>query len=656
MDLEYTSALSREIGQNVLNKIFVLGAVLFWVFMFYQIIYRVFQRRQFGILFLGTMIALYILKELSNNELELNWVDISGLSISFIINLIVTVYFFVNFNTIVRQTGIASDFEYLLAILYLGTITYLTYREFGLPIVAVLLFTIMYAIYGQYFPGFLRHGGLGTRRVLQITVVNITGVFGSLTQIVGAWIALFMLYSGLFNLYGGFDYILEVAVKTTIYVKSGVAQTAVIASMIIGSINGSATANTGITGSVTIPMMKDNGMKSETAGAIEAIASTGGQIMPPVMGLAAFLMAQILLRPYTDILVAALIPAVIFYLSFAMVVHMVAVRQIDQDEVDKTREEIKQGKKDRDAAFKGRWGDAIKYVIPFIVLVYSLGIAGFTVGLSAVLSSVAMMATGIGVPLAKRLSIENVRTVAQQTLDGAIEGVTILGPIAVIVASINAIVDVLLTTGMPTKFSLSILSLSGGTLLVAALLAMFVCIVLGLGMPTSASYLIVALLIAPALINNFEVPELAAHFFVFFAALLAVITPPIAPGAAIASGIAGSDFMETALEASRMGAALFILPFSFLYHPEIVSTSVNGETLFSALLVLLGSFSVVYSLNYYMNYRNTLRLAVRALFLVLGLLAMVYPEAIVRVGAVAAMGVALILQHHTIPNLPRAEA
>lgn len=475
-------------------------------------------------------------------------------------------------------------------------------------------------------------------RLLRILVISMDGFFGFLTQLTAAWIALFLLYAGMLKAYGAFDLILRGAVRSAKYIDSGVAQTAVLASAVIGSVNGSQTANAGMTGSFTIPMMKKSGVKPSTAGGIESVASTSGQVLPPVMGAGAFVMATLIPGvTYLDVIVAGLIPAAILMITIVVAVHYAAAPQIQDPEMDDIF--------DREYTQSEIGLEAIKFGIPLLVLVYLLGVVQFTVMTSAFWTVVTMATLGMVVPTAKqafdtssfRLSFWTFVDTLKQTINGFREGVIVLAPVAIILAAINGVVDILSATGVPTAISLTLLSLSGGVLILAAIMAMIICILLGLGMPTTAAYTIVALLIAPTLINQFFLPEFAGHYFVFYAAILAGLTPPIATCVAVATGIAGSNFWRTCYEAVKISAPLFILPFSFIYHPEIVNHQgeIGTGLLLTSLLALFGGLIIIHGLNYRFDLARGAAVGLRVGFFTLGVLIMVHPDLIVQLGTLA---------------------
>ncbi len=538
---------------------------------------------------------------------------------------------------------------------------YLTWRAFGITFLAVVLLGIGYGLFGNYAPGILSHGGLTVERTLRTLVVSVEGFFGFLNQITAKWIAPFLLYAGLLKAYGAFDLILRLSVRSAKYIKSGVAQTAVVASAIIGSVNGSQTANAGMTGSITIPMMKESGVRPKSAGGIEAVASTSGQVLPPVMGAGAFIMASLISGvTYFDVIASGLIPAAILVITIVIAVHYVAAPQTEGISM--------QGYFDDRMPAREMVIDMVKYSVPLVILIYLLGVAGYTIMTGALATATAMIIMGITVPLIQQ-TVSSGRGVAQgtqsgsaalrslkdralavlrDTRDGFREGAIVLAPVAIILAAINGVVDILMTTGVPTAISLALLDLSGGQLWLAAILGMIISILLGLGMPTTAAYTIVALLVAPAFSGDFGLPQFSAHFFVFYAAILAGLTPPIATCVAVTTGIAGSDFWETCFEAIKISAPLFVLPFSFLYHPELVAGEFTTEAFISGGIAMVGAIVMIHGINY--RFDTSYRFGafgLRALFFTVGLFTMVYPDPMIRYGLLAG-GVGLLAAHAAI--------
>lgn len=630
--MNFSDSLARHkpaTVRSLRNAVYVLS-IVFWAIVVYYAVTRELGRIYYSVVFLAFMMIVYVITELRETIEEGRRRETGFLVIAGLITVGSVGYLLANFEVLLTQrVGVALPYEVWIAAAFILTIIYLSYRSYGLTFGVVVLIGIGYGLFGDFVPGLLGHGGISPNRLATIMVLDFRGVFGSINQIMATWVALFLLYAGLIRGYGAFDLILQAAFRAAAYLRSGVAQSAVLSSLIIGSITGASTANVAITGSITIPTMKKSGLKPETAAGIEAVASSGGQIMPPVMAATAFVMASFLGRSYAEIMIAGIIPAAVFYVSAVSAVHFTSVRQLDASaELDV--DSFVGDTLDRREFFS----ETIKFLIPFLLLVYLLGIAKWTVMTSALYTCALMMVTGIGFPLARSVLSggedlrETVREVAVDTVESFRYGAVTLGPIAIIIAAVNGVLDILTATGVPGILSLSLLQLTGGTLLLTVLVSMVICIILGLGMPTVAAYIVVAALIAPALTSApFMIPELAAHYFVFYAAVLSGLTPPIAIAVIVASGIAEASFWKSAREALSVAAPLFVLPIVFIYNPEIITGGFTPATLMSAALVLVGSFGIVFGLNGIAAYRRATPVAfgAKVLLPVLGVLTMVLP-------------------------------
>jgi TRAP-type uncharacterized transport system fused permease subunit len=271
-------------------------SILAWLFILYYGWRTPLPRDRFGIIFLGGMMIIFLLNEAITAFEDDNLFDLLLIGLSILVVAITTIYMNIVYSTLINlRLGYALDHEYVLGAIFLIILVYLTFRAYGLVFMLVIVSALLYAFWGPFFPGILRHTGYSWTRLVNVLIweFQFQGVFGSINQIVATWVSLFLLYAGLLRGYGAFDLILRAAIRTGNFVKSGVAQSAVTASIIIGSITGSQMANAAITGSFTIPMMKDSGLSGETAGGIESVASSGGQIMPPIRGAAAFVVAFI---------------------------------------------------------------------------------------------------------------------------------------------------------------------------------------------------------------------------------------------------------------------------------------------------------------------------------------------------------------------------
>ncbi|SFB85948.1 TRAP transporter, 4TM/12TM fusion protein [Halobiforma haloterrestris] len=638
---------------RLLDNAVTVGALLLWALVLVWASTRWVGRTQYAILFLGGILIVYLLNEAVESMAAEDYVDLLLLAACGVVMAVATVYIFANFEDMyIQRQGWALEHEYHLAWMVVAVILYLTWRSYGKVFLALVGGAMLYALYGFMVPGIFSHAGIGTNYMLQMLITDLAGFYGSLTGLTAAWIAPFLLYAGLLFAYGAFDLILRLAIVSARYIESGVAQTAVLSSAIIGSINGSYAANAGMTGSFTIPTMMDSGLRPRTAAAIEGTASTSGQVLPPVMGASAFVMASFLQTEYINIIIAGLLPAAILVLSIIVAVHYTSIKEVSSQEMhfeDFFDEELTRA----DKIVEGT-----RFGVPFVVLIVTLGVYQWTVPTAALWTVAVMVTLGITTPVLQsvyatatgkrpshvelgeswesglRSPLRPVRRHAVvdtligeigNTIGGFRRGAVILAPIAIILAAVNGVVDLLMTTGVPSKIALMLMDISGGVLLIAAILGMGVCIVMGIGMPTVAAYVITSTLVAQAFVTDFGVPEVAAHYMVFYAAVMAGVTPPVAIAVVVASGIAESNFWETCATAITIAAPLFVLPLSFIYHPEIVSTSIGTDSLISAGIILLGAFTIIYGLNYPFEFRRRYRIPVRFVLFWLGAFVMVYP-------------------------------
>ncbi|QLG63644.1 TRAP transporter permease [Halorarum salinum] len=623
-----------------------VSAILFWGIVLFWAYTQTMSRVQYGVIFVGGILTVYAIDQ-TRQALEAgDRIDAAVLLPASIILISASLYFAANFDRVyVMQQGYALEHEYQLARIIIVSILYLTWREFGNLFLGLVGGAMIYGVFGNHAPGILNHGGMTELTLLQSLVTDLYGFYGSLTQLTAAWIAPFLLYAGLLFGYGAFDLILRVAIQSGKYIESGVAQTAVLASAVIGSINGSYTANAAMTGSFTIPTMKDSGMKGYRAAGIESVASTSGQVLPPVMGASAFVMASYLGVAYIDIVVAGLVPAAILVACIGIAVHYTAISDTSDQEMEFSEffdDELTNDEK---------LFEAVRFGVPFLVLIYLLGILQYTVMTSALYTIVAMVVFGVAVPPIQRALDGSETGPGSELVDqfwntvlGFRRGAIILAPIAIILVAVNGVIDIFSVTGVPNKIALLLMDLSGGVLLFAVLLAMVVSIVMGVGMPTVAAYVIVAILIAPTLISDFAVPAITAHYTVFYAAILAGITPPVATAAVVTAGIAEANFWRVCGAAIKIAAPLFVLPVAFVYNPAIVSMSLGLPTLIAGALVLMGGIAMIYGLNYPFEMRVGRRVLLRVALTVLGVLVMVYPGELAKLAGVAVFAAVFVAE------------
>jgi TRAP transporter 4TM/12TM fusion protein len=453
-----------------------------------------------------------------------------------------------------------------------------TRREYGNVLGGVIALSVVYGLFGPVFPGILNHSGMTLTQVIKFGAVELRGVFGFILGVGTTWVAIFIIFAGIATQYGLTRFLLDLGEEFSSVFRTGVVHIAIISSMIMGSITGSAAANTATTGSFTIPMMKNQGIKGEVAAAIESVASSGGQILPPVMGVAAFLMADILGIPYLSVVQAGVVPALLFYGSTAIAVHLLVLKYGWVTDAD--------GEFDIATLRQG-----LRFAPGIAVLVYTLVVmqlSPLTAGLYTLLVTVVTqyVTNSYFDGVSARTAIDT----TAGTLRGLRRGMIDMAPLVGLLGAIGIIVSMVTQSGLSQKISVQMIGLAGGTLALVLVLAMITSLMFGLGMPTPAAYILVVILTAPPLIE-LGIRPLSAHMFVFYFAMLSAITPPVAVAVAVGSRIADASFLKSAFQAFRIGIIGFILPFVFAYNQSIIYWSFP-RTAYVSVMTLVGVFAI----------------------------------------------------------------
>lgn len=444
-------------------------------------------------------------------------------------------------------------------------------RSVGMPIVLVAAAFLLYGLAGPYLPEFIAHKGYDVERLVSYLVWTTEGLFGIPLAVSATFVIIFILFGAFLDKLGAGGFFIDLALALTGRMRGGPALTAVVASGLMGSISGSSVSNVVTTGAFTIPLMRRTGYKPLFAGAVEAVASTGGQIMPPVMGAAAFVMAEMLGVSYAKIALAAALPALLYFLSVGLMVYFEAARNdletIQRDQVPPVKESLRKG---------------CHLLIPLGLLVYLLVVEQ----LSPMLAGLYSIAALVGV--ASLFSLIRERRIPwREILEALRHGVVTAVPVAMACAAAGLVIGVVSLTGLGVRFTQFIVGFSGGMLWLAALLTMIACIILGMGLPSTAAYIITAILGVPAL-EKLGVDPLAAHMFIFYFAIISFITPPVAISAYAASAISGANAMKTGLMSFQLGLAGFMVPFLFIYSPSILLQGSWSEVLPHAISAAIG--------------------------------------------------------------------
>ena len=491
-----------------------------------------------------------------------------------IAGIFATVYFHMEFDRLELIIGFPERMDVIIGIVLIIVVIEATRQAFGwiLPVVAILF--IAYFFLGHLIPGPLGHGYFETDLVVSYLSVGFTGVFNYL-PVVANMIFLFVVFGALIQTLGAHKFIFEVGKWVGRTTAGGIGQTAVVGSTMVGMFTGVGIANVAITGAFTIPMMKASGYEPEDAAAIESTASTGAQLVPPVMGVAAFLMAYLLNMPYYEIMLAAIIPAGLFYLSIFIGVEVIARKLKVRRPVEKVDIQLILR---RAPLFLFPIG----VITALLVMRYSPSYASFY----AIMSLIA-------ISLFQKETRPSFSTLARGIANGAVTGAKIV----VAVGLVGVLTQTLVTTGLGIKLGLLVETLAGENLFLLLFLSMIICIILGCGMPPVAAYMIVAMVVCPIL-TRMGVEPLAAHFFAFYYAILSAVTPPVAVCALAACAIADAKFLKTCWKAFVLSFIGLILPYLWVYNHSILGRfSSLLDTIFT-LIAAIASMITLSALSY----------------------------------------------------------
>jgi TRAP transporter 4TM/12TM fusion protein len=463
-------------------------------------------------------------------------------------------YLLVRWDEIALSGGLTNRIDVVVAGLIVLLVLEATRRAVGRFLGIITLVFLLYPLVSPYLPGMFYSRGVRLESVISFMSLTGQGIYGIPIGVASTYIILFTIFGAFLGEFGAGDFFFKVSNRVTRGLRAASAKSAVLFSTLLGMISGSAAGNVAVTGSFTIPMMKREGYTPSQAGAIEAVVSTGGQIMPPVMGAAAFIMAEIVGTPYVSVMKAGLIPALLFFVSILCVVHLQAM---------KSGIEPRSAQEESREPLAGMLLRGVPVVVPFVILI-GMMVAGYS-PVKASFYAIAILLL-LHVVVTRRVSGEFWRKIGRATITGAKNVI----PISVACAAAGIISGILSITGLGSKLSIFIISFSGGVPLIGLLLTMITAIVLGMGLPTTAAYLILATVVAPAL-ADMGVPLLTAHMFVFFFGCVSTITPPVALASYVAAGIAQADINQVGWTAFRYGLVCYVLPYAFFFGPGLLA-------------------------------------------------------------------------------------
>ncbi len=485
-----------------------------------------------------------------------------------VIAMIPPIYILVNYQQLILRAGTVTPVDAVVGLVGIIMVLEAARRIVGLPIVIVVLCFLAYGFLGPYMPGPLAHRGLTIKQMVGHLFFTTEGVFGIPLGVSSTFIFLFILFGAYLEKTGLGKFFIDIANAIAGWASGGPAKVAVISSALQGTISGSSVANVVGSGSFTIPMMKKLGYHKNFAGAVEAAASTGGQLMPPIMGAAAFLMAEFVGIPYMEVVKAAIVPAILYFLGVFLGVHFEAKKN-----------HLEGTPRSQLPAWTKIMKEEGHLAIPLIAIIGLLA-SGYTPMKAAL--------AGIFISIGTAMLRANTRMSFWDIVDGLVKGAR--GALGVIIACASAgmIIGIVTKTGVGLKLASALVTVASGNFMLLLLCTMLTSLILGMGVPTTANYVITSTIAAPALIQ-LGVPILAAHMFVFYFGIIADITPPVALAAYAGSAISGGDPLKTGVNASKLGIAAFIIPYVFVLSPQLLGIGATfGSVLFTTITAIIG--------------------------------------------------------------------
>jgi len=609
---------------GIIGWIAFLGLLAFSLFQLYTAIFGVFTAQIQRTVHLGFALSLIFLlfpanrKKRQKGKLQIAWYD----GILALLSVAVGAYWPLFFNDLVMSVGRLSTMDFVVGIIAILLVLEATRRAVGLPITIIAVLFLLYGLYGQFMPGFLAHRGLSLERLVQTMFFTTEGILGTPLAVSSTFIFLFLLFGAFLVKTGVGQYFNDLAVSIAGRRIGGPAKVAIFSSALQGTISGSSVANVVTSGSFTIPMMKKLGYKKEFAGAVEAAASTGGQLMPPIMGAAAFLMVEFIGGgiTYWEIAKAAAIPAVLYFAGIWIMTHFeakrIGLRGLTKEEMPDRKEVIKK----------------IYLLLPIIAVIVLL-MSGVIVTHAALYSILIAIIVG--------LINKETRMGPKEFVLALVDGARSALGVAAATAAAGIIVGIVTKTGLGLKMANGLIDLAGGYLIPTLMLTMLAALVLGMGSPTTANYVITSTIAAPAIIL-LGVPDLSAHLFVFYFGIIADITPPVALAAFAAAGVAGGEPLRTGVNSAKLAIAAFIIPYIFVLSPQLLMID---TTWFELVWVIITAFSGMIAIGAGIigYWFRKLHWAERITAIITGLL-LIYPEGVSDITGIITFVALLALQ------------
>ena len=562
-----TVSESRKKFIRVVSAVFTVLAVAYSLFHLYTafsgMLVGMYKHKTVHLTFALTLIFLRSMMKENRKirQILVDFVFLSG-------GLFGGIYMFTQDASLSFRSGTVLPLDIVAGAVLVVVILEAARRMVGKAICLVAIVMLVYCYVGPYLPRAIAHKGYSVSRIASYMLLNGDGIFGVCMQVSATVIILFVIFGAFLKETKGGDYFTELAYGSFGRVRGGPAKVAVVGSCLFGMVSGSAIANVVSTGMFTIPLMKKTGYSDIYAGAVEATASTGGQIMPPIMGASAFLIAEILGVGYLDVVKAALVPALLFYLAIFMMIDLQAVKLgikgLPADQLPSIKKTLKAG------------GHVL---IAPLVLLFLLIVVKWSAIYSAFWSIIALIILS-SLKSTTRMDLKGILRALKGGANGALEVVAVCGVAGIIIGCFSL-------SGLGLKLASLLISLSGNSVIILLLLTAVASLILGMGLPAVACYAVLAVLVAPAL-TKMGVYAMAAHMFIFYFGIISNITPPVAVAAYAAAGISGANPMKTGLKAFQLGLTGFIVPFMFVFGPELLFCGSAGSIILAICTSVIG--------------------------------------------------------------------
>lgn len=617
---KYDKESNKRLLQGVSSKIVTIIAILWSLYQLYTAIFGALPSQLHRVIHLGFALVLGFLMYPRKRNLYMKKIPMYDIVLALLSGL-VAFYWIINYKSILLRAGDPIFSDIIIGGIALVVLIEAARRVSGLPIITIAVIFLFYCYFGPYMPKVFAHRGFDLERIIAHMYLTTEGIIGIPTGVSASFVFMFILFGAFIEKTGVGQFFIDIANAIAGRASGGPAKVAVVTSALQGTISGSSVANVVTTGSFTIPMMKRLGYDPNFAGATEAAASTGGQIMPPIMGAAAFLMAEFIGTSYLNIVIAATLPAILYFTGVFAGVHFQGVKMglkgLSEDQIPNTWKVLKA---------KGH------LLIPIIGIVYFL-ISGLTPSKAA--------ASALGLAILASYIRKETRMKPKDYIEALENGAKTAVGLAIVAATAGIIVGVVTLTGLGLKMANGIVALAGGSLFLTMFLTMIASLILGMGTPTTANYIITSTIAAPALLK-LGVPVIAAHMFVFYFGIIADLTPPVCVAAFAASGLAKGDPIKTGLIATKLAIGAFIIPYIFVYSPSLllIDTTFSGA-LIIFLTSVIGMTAIAAGVTgYYVTNSNTLE----RIFLAFGGLVLVKPGLITDVIGIVIIAIITYLQ------------